>query len=153
MKKFLIPCMLVISLMTATAAQLPTSILHSINDTIIKKELEMPTIEFTVVAEEADEAFDFDTAAYLPIGFDPYVSFEEKYGIEYEVIMEEEDAPFEFNTKAYLPVGFGLSKTLLDSIVEITVEEEDEAFDFDTRMYLPKGFKATKTVTATTEIQ
>ncbi len=154
MKKFLFPCMLVISLMTATAAQLPASILNSINDTIIKKELKMPTIEFTEVAEEEeDEAFDFDTAAYLPIGFDPFMSFEEKYGLVYEVIIEEEDAPFDFDTKKYLPIGFGLSKTLLDSIVEINIEEEDEAFEFDTKMYLPKGFKATKTTTASTEIQ
>jgi len=146
--------MFVISLMTATAAQLPTSILHSINDTIVKKELKTSTIEFTEVAvEEEDEAFDFDTAAYLPIGFDPYISFEEKYGIEYDVIMEEEDAPFEFDTKKYLPIGFGLSKTLLDSIEEINIEEEDEAFEFDTKMYLPKGFKATKNTTVSTEIQ
>ncbi len=153
MKNLLFPCLLVISLMTATAAQLPASTLHSINDTIIKKELKTPTFDFTEVVEEADEAFDFDTAAYLPIGFDPYVSFEEKYGLVYEVIIEEEDAPFEFNTKDYLPVGFDLNKSILNSIIEITIEEEDEAFDFDTKKYLPKGFNATKKEVATTEIQ
>ncbi len=81
------------------------------------------------------------------------MSFEEKYGLIHEVILEEEDAPFDFDTKKYLPVGFGLSKTLLDAIVEINIEEEDEAFEFDTKMYLPKGFKASRTTTASTEIQ
>ncbi len=144
MKKLLFPCLLVISLMTATAAQLPTTILHSINDTIIKKELKPITLEFTLVTEEEDEAFDFDTSAYLPIGFDPYVSFEEKYGLIYETVIEEEDAPFEFDTKEYLPVGFGLKKSVLEGIIEINIEEEDEAFDFNTKKYLPKGFDATK---------
>ena len=153
MKNLLFPCLLVISLMTATAAQLPTSIIYSINDTIIKKEIKTPTFEFTEVVEEADEAFDFDTAAYLPIGFDPYISFEEKYGIVYDVVIEEEDEVFEFNTKDYLPVGFGLDVSILNSIIEISIEEEDEAFDFNTKKYLPKGFKATKQeVVTTTEI-
>ncbi len=150
MKNLLFPCMLVISLMTATAAQLPAS---TINDTAINKELKTPTIEFTEVVEEADEAFDFDTAAYLPIGFDPYISFEEKYGLVYEVIIEEEDTPFEFNTKEYLPIGFDLNESVLNSIIEITIEEEDEAFDFDTKQYLPKNFGVTKNVVAATEIK
>ncbi len=153
MKNLLLPCLLVISLMTATAAQLPAHTVTSIDDTVASKELTLPTIEYSIVTEEVDEAFDFDTATYLPIGFDAYISFEEKYGLEYEVVLEEEDAPFDFDTKKYLPIGFGLSKTLLDSIVEINIEEEDEAFEFDTKMYLPKGFKATKTTTASTEIQ
>jgi len=157
MKNLLFPCLLVISLMTATAAQLPTSILNTINDTIIKKELQIPTIEFTEVVEEEDEAFDFDTAAYLPIGFNAYAGFEENYGLIYDINIEEEDAPFDFDTTAYLPVGFKLKKSILNSIVEITIEEEDEAFDFDTKQYLPKGFDATKKVTkkevVTAEIQ
>jgi len=136
MKKLLFPCLLVISLM----------------NTVTIKELVMPTIEYAVVAEEADEAFDFDTTAYLPIGFDPYISFEEKYGLEYEVILEEEDAPFEFDTASYLPVGFELNSTILDSIEEIIVEEEEENFDFNTQLYLPKDFNATKTVVVKTEI-
>ncbi len=152
MKNLLFPCLLVISLMTATAAQLPANTFDSINDTMTIKELKMPAIEFAVVAEEADEAFDFDTAAYLPIGFDPYISFEEKYGLEYEVILEEEDAPFEFNSKTYLPVGFNSHMNVLDTIVEIVIEEEDEAFDFDTQLYLPKDFNATKSIIVTTEI-
>jgi len=150
MKNLLFPCLLVISLMTATAAQLPSS---STIDTISTKELKTPTIEFTEVVEEADEAFDFDTAEYLPIGFDAYVSFEEKYGLEYEVIIEEADETFDFDTTAYLPVGFHLKVSVLNSIIEITIAEEDEAFDFDTKQYLPIGFSATHKEVAVTEIK
>ncbi len=153
MKNLLFPCLLVISLMTATAAQLPTSVLHTINDSIIKNELQIPTIEFTEEVEEADEAFDFDTAAYLPIGFNPYVSLEENYGLVYEINIEEEDEAFDFDTAAYLPVGFGLKASILNSIVEIEIEEEDEAFDFDTKQYLPIAFSATKQEVASTEIK
>ena len=153
MKNLLFPCLLVISLMTATAAQLPASTSNSIIDTISTKELKTPTIEFTDVVEEADEAFDFDTKTYLPIGFDAYRSFEEKYGLEYEVIIEEADEVFDFDTTAYLPVGFDLNASVLNSIIEITIEEEDEAFDFDTTAYLPIGFSATTKEVAVIEIK
>lgn len=152
MKNLLLPCLLVISLMTATAAQLPAHTVTSIDDTVASKELTLPTIEYSIVTEEVDEAFDFDTATYLPIGFDAYISFEEKYGLEYEVVLEEEDAPFEFNTTSYLPVGFNVNSNILNSIVEIAVEEEDEAFDFDTKMYLPKEFNATNSIVVNSEI-
>ncbi len=152
MKNLLLPCLLVISLMTATAAQLPANTVTSIDDTVASKELTLPTIEYSIVTEEVDEAFDFDTATYLPIGFDAYISFEEKYGLEYEVVLEEEDAPFEFNTTSYLPVGFNVNSNILNSIVEIAIEEEDEAFDFDTKMYLPKEFNATNSIVVNSEI-
>ena len=141
MKKLLAPCSLVISLMTATAAQVTTSALVSINDTISKEELKKSTIAYVeFVEEEQDEAFDFDIKAYLPVGFNANVSF------EYEVVLEEADEPFDFNTKDYLPIGFGLKRSILDSIEEIVIEEADEPFDFDTKAYLPKDFYAAKKV-------
>ena len=137
MKKLLVPCLLVISLMTATAAQVSTTTLNSLNDTIAKDQLKASKIAYVEVAiEEEDEVFDFNTQDYLPIGFDANRSF------EYEVVLEEEDEAFDFNTKEYLPVGFNLNEDILSSIVEITIEEEDEAFDFDTKKYLPIGFEA-----------
>ena len=147
MKKLLAPCLLVISLMTATAAQVTTSTLVSINDTISIDELKKSKITYVeIVEEEQDEAFDFDTKAYLPVGFNAYITF------EYEVVLEEADAPFDFNTKDYLPIGFGLKKSVLDSIEEITIEEADAPFDFDTKAYLPKGFNATKKVSTNISI-
>ena len=152
MKKLILPCMLVFSLMTATAAQLSTSTLNSSNDTIITEESKIPLIEFVEVVEEADEAFDFNMADYLPLGFDANMTFEEKYEIMYETNFEEADEAFDFNTANYLPVGFNLDKTVLNSIVEITIEEEDESFDFDTKKYLPRGFDALKKVSITNEL-
>jgi len=120
--------------------------------TVGNEELKTITIEPIEVVEEEDEAFDFDIKAYLPIGFDPYVSFEEKYGIEFEIVDEEVDIPFDFDTKKYLPIGFGLKKSVLNSIEEIEIEEADAPFGFDTKKYLPKGFIATKEVAIKTEI-
>ncbi len=141
MKKLLAPCLLVISLMTATAAQVTTSALVSINDTISKDELKNTTIAYVEFAEEEqDEAFDFDIKAYLPVGFNANASF------IYEIVLEEADEPFDFNTRDYLPIGFGLKRAILDSIEEIVIEEADEPFDFDTKSYLPKDFHATQKV-------
>ena len=144
--------MLVFSLMTATAAQLSTSTLNSLNDSIIIEGSKIPTIEFVEVVEEADEAFDFNIADYLPLGFDANMTFEEKYEIVYEINLEEADEAFDFNTAEYLPVGYNLNENILNSIVEITVEEEDESFDFDTKKYLPIGFDALKKVIITHEL-
>ena len=147
MKKLLAPCLLVISLMTATAAQVSTTTLNSLNDTIAKEKLDTTTLTYVEIAiEEEDEAFDFNIKEYLPVGFDATRSF------EYEVVLEEEDAPFDFNTKDYLPIGFGLKKSVLDSIQEIVIEEEDTPFDFNTKDYLPKGFNASKKAIVLTEI-
>ena len=146
MKKLVAPCLLVISLMTASAAQLSVSTLNSINDTINKEDLRKSLITYVEMDEEADEAFDFNTKDYLPVGFNAYTV------LEYEVVLEEEDAPFEFNTTSYLPVGFNVNSNILNSIVEIAVEEEDEAFDFDTKIYLPKEFNATNTIVVNSEI-
>ena len=148
MKNLIFPCMLVFSIMTATAAQLMTSTLPTVG----KEELNKIVIEYVEVVEEEDEAFDFNIAAYLPIGFDAYKSFEEKYGIEFEVTNEEEDEAFDFDTKKYLPIGFGLEKSILNSIEEIEIEEADAPFDFDTKKYLPVGFNASKVVLIKTEI-
>ena len=144
MKNLIASCLLIISLMTATAAQVTTSSFVSINDTISIEELKNTTIAYVEFAEEEqDEAFDFDIKAYLPVGFNANASF------IYEIVLEEEeDEPFDFNTRDYLPIGFGLKRSILDSIEEIVIKEADEPFNFDTKSYLPKGFDATKKVTS-----
>ena len=138
MKKLILPCMLVFSLMTATATQLST---NRLNNTLVIEASKIPSIEFVEIAiEEEDEAFDFNTEDYLPLGFDATMTFEEKYGIMYETNFEETHETFDFNTEEYLPVGFNLNEDILSSIVEIIVEEEDEAFDFDTKKYSIVGY-------------
>tara|TARA_R110002073_G_scaffold4213_3_gene28028 strand:+ start:4580 stop:5044 length:465 start_codon:yes stop_codon:yes gene_type:complete len=146
MRKIILPCMLVLSFLTATAAQLSDQPFNSINDTIINNGLKeiLSAISPIELEEVEDEPFDFNTEDYLPIGFDAHASFEAKYGIIYEVALEEEDVPFDFNTKDYLPIGFNLNKNILDAIVEIEIEEVEVPFDFDTKKYLPKGFDAHK---------
>jgi len=52
--------------MTATATQLSAN--TSIN-TIVIEDSKMFTIEFVEFVEEKDAPFDFDTANYLPVGF------------------------------------------------------------------------------------
>ena len=149
MKNLIIPCMLVFSLMTATAAQLSTSTLNSLNDTIIIEESKIPTIEFVEVVEEADEAFDFNTADYLPLGFDANMTFEEKFEIVYEINLEEADEAFDFNIADYLPLGFDANMTFeekFEIVYEINLKEADEAFDFNTEDYLPVGFNLNENI-------
>jgi hypothetical protein len=55
-----------------------------------------------VAITEDDEPFDFNTADYLPIGFNVYPILEEI--VEVEII--EEDEPFDFNMNEYLPKNF-----------------------------------------------
>ncbi len=140
MKKLILTCVLVFSLMTAIATQLSSD---RLNDTIVIEESKTPATEFIEIAiAEEDEAFDFNTIDYLPLGFDATMTFEEKYGILYETNFEETYEAFDFNIEDYLPVGFNLNEVILSSIVEIIIEEEDEAFDFDTKKYLPVGFES-----------
>ncbi len=146
MRKLLAPCLLVISLMTASAAQVEVSTLNSMNDTISKENLKKSMIRYVTVVEEADEVFHFDTKAYLPVGFNAYTT------LEYEVVLEEADEAFDFNTKDYLPIGFGLKKSILNSIEEIEIEEADESFDFDTKKYVQKVINASKKAKVNAEV-
>lgn len=144
MRKLLVPCLLVISLMTASAAQLSV---NTLNDSIDKEGAKHPVVTYIeVIEEEEDEVFDFNVKEYLPIGFDA------NRFLEFEMVLEEEDAPFDFDTKDYLPIGFGLKQSIIDSIEEIRIEEEDTPFDFDTKKYLPIGFNPSKKAISKTEI-
>ena len=142
-KKLMVTCILAISFITASASQLfEVSIL---TDTISKEETKTTAtvVNPVVPVEEVDEPFDFNTKDYLPVGFNAYLTLDREYDMDFSPVVEE-DEPFDFNTKDYLPIGFSLSRTIIDSIVEISIEEKDEPFDFDTAQYLPKGFNAYK---------
>ena len=65
---------------------------------------------FDVASEEEDEAFDFDTADYLPIGFNAHLNI---YDTIEEIAIVEEDEPFDFDTMAYLPKDFDAYDTRL----------------------------------------
>ncbi len=86
--------------------------------------------------EVADEAFDFDTTAYLPTNFNAYAGLFDAY----DVANEEVDEAFDFDTTAYLPVGFNANLAFMTS--DEVVAQADASFDFDTDTYLPIGFNA-----------
>jgi hypothetical protein len=86
---------------------------------------------------EEDNTFDFDTTAYLPVGFNANSTYLEEIT---EIAEVEADESFDFNTANYLPIGFSATDTYLVDIVEIDLEEADEPFDFNTADYLPRIF-------------
>ena len=123
--------MLVFSLMTATATQLSA---NTLNIKIDIEDSKIPTIEFVVVVEEKDAPFDFDTAHYLPVGFNATLILDTA---AYNVATIEEDAPFDFESANHLPIGFNATLVLdTDEYEEATIEE-DAVFDFNTADYLP----------------
>ncbi len=132
MKNLIISLSLIIAF-TTTALAVEYEPIALNDSTLLKEANSMPNIE-EVAFEEGDAPFDFDTAAYLPKGFDAYK------GMFEEIDIVEEDEPFEFDTAAYLPVGFNAFEGLYTDYGSF--EEEDEAFDFNTKDYLPAGFDA-----------
>ncbi len=106
--------------------------------------------EIDYVELEAEFDLGFDTADYLPLGFNAYE------GIDFDLddivfVEEEEDIDLGFDTANYLPKGFNayegmdldlqvaLEELDLNSIIYIE-EEEEIQLDFPTQKYLPSGF-------------
>ncbi|MGB5371971.1 MAG: hypothetical protein WBN18_16200 [Flavobacteriaceae bacterium] len=107
-------------------------------------------VEIDYVEVEADVDLGFDTAVYLPLGFNAY----EGMDLDLDDIIyveEEEDIDLGFDTADYLPKGFNayegndldlqvaLEELDLNSIIYIE-EEEEIQLDFLSRKYLPRGF-------------
>ncbi len=152
MKKLIVTSALALSFLTAGASQLLES--DIVNDSITKTEPKNTTTVLfpEVVEEDLDEAFEFDTKKYLPVGFNASLSLNKDFDLDFSLVGEEEDEDFDFDTNAYLPVGFNLNADLLKSIVEIEIVEEDEPFGFDTKSYLPKGFNPLNKEVVTNEL-
>ncbi len=103
--------------------------------------LQIEDITFIEVEEEID--LGFDTAQYLPAGFDPYAGMELDLN-SLTFIEEEEEINLGFNTAAYLPIGFNAYDGMeldLDDIVYIEDEEEID-LGFNVSDYLPENFNA-----------
>lgn len=99
--------------------------------------------EIIFIEEEETIELGFDTAKYLPEGFDAY----EGMGLdlsEIVIIEEEEEIELGFDTADYLPLGFNAYKGMVFDIDEIDyIELEDEIeLDFDVNEYLPINFSA-----------
>jgi len=100
-----------------------------------------------IVFIETDEEIDlgFDTAEYLPIGFDAYAGMELDLN-EISFIETEEEIDLGFDTAEYLPVGFDAYAGMELDLDEVNFIEAEEDIDlgFDTAEYLPKGFNPYK---------
>lgn len=90
------------------------------------------------IEEEAEVNLGFDTADYLPEGFNPYKMYVDLTVVQY---IEEEIAIADVSE--HLPEGFDAYAypTNVDNINYI--DENDELqLNFDTKKHLPKGFNA-----------
>ncbi len=95
----------------------------------------------SIVYLEEEDPFDigFDTADYLPEGFDPYEAY---INLDDIVFMEdEEDIELGFNTSEWLPEGFDPYAAPSDFNSISYIEEEEDVFStLDTAAWLPGGF-------------
>jgi hypothetical protein len=113
-------------------------ILRLQNETEILKIEDIPVIE-----KEEEISLGFDTAQYLPLGFNAYKGMELDLD-DIPFIEEEEEIDLGFDTARYLPEGFNAyegAEFYIDDIVYIE-EEEKIVLGFDTQEYLPENFNA-----------
>ena len=99
-----------------------------------------------VVFLEEESPFDlgFDTADYLPEGFDPYKVYVNLDAIQY---IADEDDDLGFDTTAWLPEGFN-AYAAPEDFTSVSYIEAEEGLDpaVDTKAYLPEGFDPYKAV-------
>ena len=96
------------------------------------------------IEEEIPIELGFDTASYLPEGFDAYDLPENIMDISY--IKEDVVVELGFNVCKYLPRAFNPYKEYFDlNSIEYIEEEEVIEFDFDIRDYLPADFESIST--------
>lgn len=102
-----------------------------------KDELDINCIIY--IEDEPEIDLGFDTADYLPDGFDPHKFYFDINGLPYI----ELDPMEEFNTEKYLPTGFNAYAYPKDIQSMNYIDPNDViALKIDTKKYLPKGFDA-----------
>ncbi len=108
-----------------------------VSRTLVHAPEDIKVSEIVYIEEETSIDLGFDTADYLPEGFDPYNVYFDVNSVEF---MDDEDIELGFDTASYLPENFNAyaNPSNLDAINYI----EGEAIDlgFDTAKYLPEGF-------------
>lgn len=93
------------------------------------------------IEEEDTVDLGFDTAEYLPEGFDPYEVYVDLDAINY--IEENEGEELGFETTAWLPEGFNPYAAPADFASISYLEPEGDLLpEFDTKAWLPEGFDA-----------
>lgn len=103
--------------------------------------IDTSSLDLIVIEEEIE--LGFDTAQYLPEGFNPYAGMRGPI-VDLGLIAVEEEIDLGFDTKAYLPEGFNAYQGMIFAVEEIVVIEDEEDFilDFNPQDYLPKTFTA-----------
>ncbi len=95
----------------------------------------------TYIEDDADFELGFDTADYLPEGFDPY----EIYVNLDAVLFIEDEVAVAVKTKRHLPANFDAYAYPTDVAAFNYIDQNDAIeLDFDTQAYLPEGFDAYK---------
>lgn len=93
----------------------------------------------TYIEDDSDFEVDFDTADYLPEGFDPYEIY---VNLDAVVFIEDELAD-DVKTKKHLPADFDAFAYPTDVAAFNYIDQNDDVeLDFDTHTYLPEGFDA-----------
>ena len=90
------------------------------------------------IEEEQEIELGFDTADYLPEGFDPCEVYFDLSSVEY--IEAGQDFELGFDTGSYLPKGFDPYADPSGISGINYMEEEEIELDFDTADYLPENF-------------
>ncbi len=103
----------------------------------------LPIDDITYIEATEDFELDFDTAQYLPEGFNAY----EGMGADLTDIVfieNEEEIELEINTAKYLPIGFDAYEGMIIDLDDIRYiqEEEEVELDFNVQNYLPNNFNA-----------
>lgn len=101
---------------------------------------ELDLDEIVYIEDESEIDLGFDTAEYLPAGFDPNKQYVDLDSIEF--IEEGEVTDLGFDTAAYLPEDFNPYAIPTDIMSVDYIEEGEDNIDlgFDTKDYLPDGF-------------
>jgi hypothetical protein len=103
--------------------------------------------DIDVIELDEEVSLGFDTANYLPKGFN---ALKGKHDLDWsaiELVELDEEVEFGFDTAEYLPEGFNPLKGKHDldwSTIELFEIEEEVILCFDTNEYLEEGFNALK---------
>ncbi len=102
--------------------------------------VELNLDDIIYIEDDSDINLGFDTADYLPEGFDPYEQYVDLDAIEF--IEEDNCTDLGFDTENYLPESFDAYAYATDFRNIDYIEEGEDDFDlgFDTAEYLPEGF-------------
>ena len=102
----------------------------------------VPMDEIVYLEEEIEIDLGFDTADYLPVGFDPHRTNFDLNSIGY--LDNELEVELGFDPKDFLPLDFNPYTDVVGLVAINFMEVEHIDLGFDTADYLPEGFSPYK---------